>query len=137
MQQTRKLSEITDPDCFFYYGQLDLDLETQSDLIQGLMQPSRSMFYNRSDGAGVPDWENHPNDLQLQIQLRYNISMYINRRNTLVGDGNFGMIDRRVAVSQFSILMEQVSEKLDITVMYIPFADYQQIKTIQTSIGMG
>ena len=128
---------ISDVDCFFYYEQIPLDLATQSDLMQGLMQSRRSYFYNRSGCAGVSDWENHPNNLMLEIKLRYDIANWIHYNNTLIGDGTNGTIDRRVAVSQFSMIIERNTiGELNIQVLYIPYADYSSVQSLTTGVKM-
>ena len=130
-------SQHSDFEIFLGYGDFDTLLETESDLMEGLLQPKRTLFYNRSDGAGVPNYENHPNDLILNIGLKYDIAKWANYRNTQVGDGNDGTTDRRVAVSQNAIRITQAGQNLDIEVYYIPFIDYNQIRAVTTSIGIG
>lgn len=130
------MNELADWDIFYYYGQLNQDLETKSDLLSGLMQPKRSMFYNRSDGAGVSDYENYPNNLLLQVGLRYDIANWINYNNTQISDGTDGSKDRRIAVSQYSIELIAKRDYLDINVNYIKYSDMNQMKSINTKIGV-
>lgn len=130
------LDEVSDINVFFYYGELSDELETEHNLMAGLLQPERSMYYNRSDSVGVDSFENHPNNLILQIQLRFQIANWINYYNSYTGDGTENSKERRLAVSQFSILFEQSNDNLDIEVLYIPFSDYSQLKSVKTGVGI-
>lgn len=123
-------SQLSDFDVVFFYGQNDLEIETKSDLISGLIQPKRTLYYNRNDGAGVVEKENFPNTIILNVFLRYSIVNWIGLRNTQVSDGTNGMPDRRVAVSQNFIEFINNKNNLDINVFYIPFADYKNIKSV-------
>jgi hypothetical protein len=128
---------LADWDIFFYYGQLDTDLEIKSDLLAGIMQPKRSMFYNRADGAGASDYENYPNTLLLQVGLRYDIANWVNYNNTQCSDGTNDTIDRRVAVSQNSMEFTAVRDALNINVYYIRYADMYALQSVNTRIGIG
>lgn len=130
------LDEVSDINVFFYYGNLSNELETEHNLMTGLLQPERSLYYNRSDSVGVDSYENHPNNLMLQIQLRFQIANWVNFYNTYTGDGTGGSRERRLAISQFSILFEQANDNLDVNILYIPFADYTQLKSVKTSVGI-
>lgn len=130
------LDEVSDINVFFYYGTLSNELETEHNLMAGLLQPERSFYYNRSDSVGVDSYENHPNNLLLQIQLRFQIANWVNFYNTYTGDGTNGSRERRLAISQFSILFEQSNDNLDVNILYIPFADYTQLKSVKTSVGI-
>jgi len=130
------LDEVSDINVFFYYGNLSAELETEHNLMSGLLQPERSFYYNRSDSVGVDSYENHPNNLMLQIQLRFQIANWVNLYNAYTGDGTGGSRERRLAISQFSILFEQANDNLDVNILYIPFADYTQLKSVKTSVGI-
>ena len=130
------LDEISDINIFFYYGALSDELETEHNLMTGLLQPERSLYYNRSDSVGVDSFENHPNNLMLQIQLRFQIANWINYYNSYTGDGTGLSKERRLAISQFSIMFEQNLDNLDIEILYIPFSDYTQLKSIKTGVGV-
>jgi len=130
------LDEVSDINVFFFYGNLSDELETEHNLMAGLLQPERSFYYNRSDSVGVDSYENHPNSLMLQIQLRFQIANWVNFYNTYTGDGTGGSRERRLAISQFSILFEQSNDNLDVNILYIPFADYTQLKSVKTSVGI-
>ena len=131
---------IDDFDIFFYYGQNELELETRSDLLANLTQAKRSLFYNRNlDSAGIPDYENMPEGLALRINLPYDVVNSLSRRNQFVSNGENGTRDRRVAVSQSTIRIEANSNigNIDITVLYVPLADFKQSESLQFSIGAG
>ena len=130
------LDEVSDINVFFYYGTLSDELETEHNLMAGLLQSERSFYYNRSDSVGVDSFENHPNNLMLQIQLRFQIANWVNYYNSYTGDGTDGSKERRLAVSQFSILFEQLNDNLDLSVLYIPFANDTQLKSVKTSVGV-
>jgi hypothetical protein len=116
-------------DYFFYRGQLPLPDENEFDMRQGLKQPLRSLSYFRSEGAGVQEAEGNPNALTLNILLRYNISKWVAYRNQYVTNGNLNTIDRRIAVSQNNISFSLRGGELDISVFYIPFADFTKPQT--------
>ena len=130
-------SSLSDIGILLFWGQLDIDLEIESDLMRGLLQPKRSMFYNRDDSAGVGDWENYPNSLFMSVNMKYNIADWASRRNTVVGDGTHNTLDRRVAISQSAIIIYQTGSDCDVTVIYIPFYDYNQVKTLSVQLPNG
>ena len=116
-------------DIFFYYGETnDLDLECEYDLWEILLQPGRSLFYNRRFSAGLSQFENNPNGMSLQIFGRYEIASSIAYRNTVVSDGSEGLPDRRIAVSQNSVGFKQENGNLDIEVLYFLYHSYKQPK---------
>jgi hypothetical protein len=134
----RAISEICDPDIFFYYGSNPLELELDHDVMVGLLQPKRSMFYARSDGAGIPDYENKPSSFMLEIGMRYDIVNWIAYRNTVVGDGNDGTAERRVAACQFSIdVVRGETGEVDVSVEYIPYADYSAARKVNAPLTTG
>ena len=55
----KEISRLEDFDVFFYYGEpgSDLDLEIESDVLGGIIQPKRSLYYNRAEGCGVTEKE--------------------------------------------------------------------------------
>lgn len=126
-----------DWDYFFYWSKNDLREEIEFELIQGLWQPKRSMYYNRREGAGVQESENLPNGLSMLIDLRFNIVNWIAYRNTQVSDGTDDLPDRRVAVSQAFIDINQDKKgNADVNVLYIPFFDYRQPKNLNVGTGV-
>jgi hypothetical protein len=129
------LSEAQDMDVFFYYGEGDLELETLSDIYSGLIQPERSLFYNRQDGCGLSDKENRPLSFVLELSARYNIVKWIGYRNSQLPESN--EIDRRVATSQSVIdFVKNDKGEFDVNFGYIPFADISQPKQQQLPLGI-
>jgi len=126
---------MTDIDYFFYYGLTDQRAEIEADLSQGLMQSKRSMFYDRSFGAGVPEYENAPQGLALQVSLKYDIAAWVARRNQEVSDGSNGKRDRRAITSQNAIQIVQSGDGVDVMVLYIPFFDYQKPATVTLPVS--
>jgi hypothetical protein len=117
-------------DWFYFYDENDLNDETQHDLVEGFIQPRRSLFYNREDGCGIPDRENMPQSIILQIGIRFDIANWIAYRNTIVSTSNEGK-ERRAAVSQSSISVKlNKNGQVDVEVMYIPFADIENFRKI-------
>jgi len=116
--------EMKSWDLFFYYGQNDLDLEIQSDLMLLLLQPPRSLFYNNKESGGVVSYENFPNDMNLQINTRFDITSAVAWKNRFISNGTEGNPERRIAVSQNSIGMQAISGELNMEVLYIPFYNY-------------
>jgi len=131
----RSIAELGDMDIFFYHGQNDLELEIEHDIISGLIQPKRSLFYNRADGAGIGEYEGHPNTIIMEVGLKYDMINWIARRNQIVGDGNSGTKDRRVVASQNSIKTIRTGDRIDIQLLYIPI--YKIDQPVVTSIPIG
>jgi hypothetical protein len=126
--------QLSDLDVFFFYGSGDINLETQSDIMQNLLQSSRSLFYDRSlDSAGIKDFENFPNALTLQILLPYTIVSSISKRNSFTSAQN---PDRRVALSQSTIKITNDSQGLGINVLYVPFSNLQNPNVINLPLGV-
>lgn len=130
------ISQMSNFEIFFFYGEpgSDLAMEIESDLVAGCIQPKKSLFYNRRDAAGVPEKENHPNAFVLQILTKYDIVKWNAWRNTQVSDGTNGNPDRRIALSQSSIAIQQSGQNMDILVNYIPFSNIK--KPANVSIPM-
>jgi len=127
------LSKLASSDIFFYYGKSDIELETEADIVIGLSQPKKSMFYARSEGCGVSEYGNFPNTLVMQVMARYDIAKWAAYRNENVSDGNENLPDRRVAISQNSVGFGKNRDELDVDVQYIRFANYKNINKV--SIG--
>jgi len=123
-------------DYFFHYGQVPLRDEVLSDLNQGLIQDKRSIFYDRSFGAGVPEYENFPRGLSLEIGMRYDIASWVARRNLEVSNGTNGTRDRRAVTSQDAIRITPVGDDgLEVQVFCVPYADYQTPTVINIPMG--
>lgn len=100
---TNIFTQFASMEYFFYYGENTIELanECKSDLISLLVQPKRSMFFNRSAGAGIKDFENFPIGLMMQIGIPYAVASAIANRNAYVSDGtNSKFPDRRIATAQ-------------------------------------
>lgn len=132
------ITKYRDIDFLFFYGSINLEEETKHDILLGLLQQKRTMFYNRSEGAGISSYENYPNGLSLHVGLRYDIVAWISKRNGEVSAGQGGYQDRRVAVSWNSIYVKSNNNgEIDINVQYIPFANYTGIKSVSIPAGVG
>ena len=116
-------------DIFFFYGKNDLDLESQYDLYEMLLQPKRSLYFFRRGSAGVSEYVNNPNGIDLQVFARFEIANAIAYRNTIVSRGENGTKDRRIAVSQTSIGFESKNDELNVRILYFLFADYETPKS--------
>jgi hypothetical protein len=127
------MTDLADFDIFFHYGENDLDLEIESDLMCLVLQNKKSMFYDRSYGGGVN--ENYPNSLVQAILLPYNIVSSIGRENQKVSDGNNGHPDRRIAVSQAAVKIEQEWNEMRVLIPYIKFVDYNTLQMITVNRG--
>lgn len=114
-----------DGDYFFFYGQVDQRKEIEADLITLVMQDKRSLFYDRSFGAGIGEYENTPGGLSLEVNMKYDIATAIAKRNYEVTDGTNGTRDRRAISSQSAIRIDQAPGEVDVQVLYIPYFDYQ------------
>lgn len=122
---TDLIAQITDWDNFFYYGDGELEDECEFDLYQLLLQPKRSLYYNRRESAGVTEYENNPNSLSLQVNARYEIASAIAYRNSIVVNGSNNTKDRRMAVSQNTIGFEARNGDLNIKILYILYSNFE------------
>jgi hypothetical protein len=129
------LEQASDIDVFFFYGDGDIELETLSDLYAGIIQPERSLFYNRQDGCGLSDKENRPATFILELSARYNVVKWIGYRNSQLPEDNEK--DRRVATSQSVIdFVKNDRGEFDINFGYIPFRDISQPREQQLPLGI-
>ena len=106
-------------DNLFYSGLNNIEEEINIDLIQVLIQPEKSLFYFRQEGAGVK--ENIPNTFSQQMLTRYKIAKWVAFRNGYLQ----GEIEKRVAISQNYIEIENNSNEQNISVYYIPYSKLQ------------
>ncbi len=105
---------------FLFYGSLPVEDETQHDLKTGLLQERRKMFYDRSFGAGISEYENSGVGVALVAGLLYDIVTWITARNGEVTDGTKGTKDRRAITSQSAIDVTQGDHgEVDVSVGYI------------------
>lgn len=129
------IDELSSWDIFFFYGQSDIDLELSADLMLLALQPDRSLFYDRMESGGIAGYENHPNDLNLQVNIRYNIASAIAWKNTVIANGLNGLPDRRIAVSQTSISFSQSGGELDVAILFIPYYNFDNYKVINIPVA--
>ena len=129
-----------DFDTFFYYGEnkKNIDMENNFDMSIGVIQPKKSLYYMRNEGAGVSDFENFPNALGLVVGLRYNIANWVSFRNTYISSGQNNFADRRVAVSQNTIDIQQDTTlgNVDILVYYISLRNYNNFQNVSIPIKL-
>ena len=119
---------LSDDDLFFYYGEHDIQIEAQHDIMEQMLQPKRSYYYNRREAVGIDQYENYPSGTFLMILLRFLITDAIAYKNTVVEDGSYSDLDRRVALSQASIGIEESPlniGELVVRLQYILFMDYE------------
>ena len=119
---------------FFYWGLTDLASEVNDDILAGLVQPKRSLFYNRGYGAGLAEYENAPMGLSTNVMMRYEATKFMAVRNSVVTDGNLGP-DRRAATSQELVSVEQEGPAINARMSYIMLADMTRARSMQVPIG--
>jgi len=122
-------------DIFFFYGKSELDLECRFDLYELLLQNKRSLFYGRRLSAGVNTFENMPNSIELQVLGRFDIASAVAYRNSVVSAGSGGSVDRRIAVSQYSISFLAKDGNLDVNILYFLFSDYETPRNDSFPLG--
>lgn len=118
------IEQLKDFDNFFYYGQGDLKREIESDIHSIVNQETRSLYYNRdNDSAGLDQYENTPNSIVQSVLIPYNIVSALSKRNVNVGNGQNGSKDRRIAVSQNSVKINNKENFIDVSIFYIALFD--------------
>jgi len=119
---------------FFAWGTEPLADEVQADLELGMVQPKRSLFYDRSYGAGVPDRENGPVSAVGLVGIKYDVASFVALRNSRVSDGSGGTRDRRVAASQSTVdvTIKKNSGEVGVHLGYISYADLSSMKSAGT-----
>lgn len=131
------IEEQIDFDNFFYFGEGDLGEEIASDLLSIIVQPKRSLFYSRSkNSAGIDEYENNPNTVLLRILLPYDIISAVAVRNSIVGNGQNGTKERRIATSQDQVKIFQNGNNLDASVFYIPYYNLGQKRQVGFQVGI-
>lgn len=128
-------------DTFFYYGEFgsdNLEAENAWDIEIGVVQTKKKLYYFRQEGCAITEYENYPNALSMAINLKYTTATWFAFRNSYVSDGRNNLPDRRVAVSQNTINVEQSlnNGECDISIYYIPFQDYNNPKTVSVPVGV-
>lgn len=130
------LIEYKDFDNFFYYGQGDFEIEQKSNVLSSIIQPNRSLFYNRFyDSAGIHQYENNPSAITMQILLPFAIVSALSKMNSVVSNGENG-IDRRIAISQ-NLVKVSIGKngQIDIAIQFILFANIDTIQSVSLSMG--
>jgi len=123
-------------DHFWYYGQGNVDDETQDDLLCLVVQAKGTLYGWRSYGGNAPAYENRPQGLLTRVGLPHDIASAIADRNRLVSDGSAGYPDRRAYASQATIKVDDsVRGRTAVTVQYIPATDVRTVKTIRAPMG--
>lgn len=123
-------------DLFFYYGKANSDDETRQDIINGLGTSKNKLFYNRSDSAGINDYENNPIGFAFQVGSKFNIIKWLSYRNTYTGDGKNGKKERRIATSQNQIEVILNKTSIDINVFYILFNNINKNNTLTVPVNV-
>ena len=124
-----------DIDHFFYYGQTEQKTEIEGDLTLCLLTPTRSMFYFRSHGSDITEFENKPLSEITKMLLRYNIAKAIANMDSTTTDGSNGYRDRRVITSQNEIQVQSNGQNVDIQVGYLPMYDIDNRGQLDLSLG--
>lgn len=129
------IKTLKSSDYFFYYDNFSIDETNEHELMTLMEQPKRSLFYSRVSGVGIHDSENYPNSLALLVGLKYDIVNSVATRNTRVVDGAQNSVDRRMALGQETIKVEQRGGEIDLTVWYVNIYNYEQVNNINLPIG--
>lgn len=124
-----------DIDHFFFYGQTDQDTEIQGDLELCILTPTRTMFYFRSYGSDVGEFENKPLSEITKMLLRYNVVKAVANLNSTVTDGSNGFRDRRVLTSQNEVTVTANGQDVDIQLGYLPMFNTDRRGQLDLSLG--
>lgn len=121
---------------FFYWGEVPLEDEVDDDVRAALLQPRRSMFYNRGYGCDLTSYENSPVSFLTQVQLKYEAVRALANRNSVVTDGSSGP-DRRAATSQSIIEVEPAKDGAgyDMSVNYVMLSDMSRPRNASIPVG--
>ena len=133
----RPIKEIASSDLFFFYDTVSIEQGNEADLVTSILQPKKSLFYNRKYGAGISESINYPNAIAMKVGIPYDIVDTVSTRNTQVVDGTSQQKDRRFAASQESVKIEQNNKgEIETTVSYINFNDFEE-QSVNISLPMG
>jgi len=125
-----------DADYFFFHGQIDLGDEIEQDILLGIAQPKRSLFYNRGYGCGLSAYEGGATSLLSQVGMRYDVATLLAKRNQVVSNGVDGYPERRAIASQNTIKVETNAKgENQLTVLYVPLYDFQKNRVATMPIG--
>lgn len=122
-------------DHFFYYGKTDQETEIKGDVEVCLLTPFRKMFYMRSFGSEISEYENKPISEISKMLLRYNVTRALATFNSVTTTGADGTRDRRVLTSQNNITVKSNGQNLDIDVGYIPMYNTGSKGQLDLSLG--
>ncbi len=130
------LTQYKDFDNFFYYGQGDFEIEQKSNVLSTVVQPSRSLFYDRFyDSAGIHQYENNPSSITIQILIPYAIVSALAKMNSIVSNGENGL-DRRIAVSQNLIKVNIGKDgQINISIQFILFSNINSAQNVSLPMG--
>lgn len=138
MSDSDLFSKIASSDYFFYQGEDKIPVvdECKADLMRVLVQPKKSCFFFRSEGAGIKDYENYPIGILLQINLQFGVADAIAFRNTYVTNGQDNYPDRRVATSQQSIdYAADDKGNIDLSIFYYLYVDIIKSSILKLNTG--
>jgi hypothetical protein len=120
---------------FFYAGTMPLVDEVSDDLTVGLVQPRKSLFYNRGYGCGISGYESFPTSLTSQVSIKYEAARLFAVRNNVVTSGQDGFPDRRAVTSQPLINVVKEESSYSLSVQYILMADMTRSRSITVPMG--
>jgi hypothetical protein len=122
---------------FYNYGNVELRDEIKQDIMVGLLTDKRSMYYYRDYGAGIMVHENDINNVIAQILMRYDIVIFMARRNREVSNGSSGYRDRRAVTSQsvIDVYSEGNESEVSVDMVYIPMFDMLNKENVTVKMG--
>ena len=129
------LDKLSNSDYFFYYGDMPLEEECAHDVMGIALQSRNTLPYFNDTGGGIAGYENAPNSLKTQVMVKFAIAESLAKRNTYVASGQSNDIDRRVAVSQFSIDISGEGGNMDVSIIFFMFANLNNPILTQSSRG--
>lgn len=125
------VEEVASIENFFFYGQGNIEQEIKHDILVGVTNPKRTMFYDREYGTDIDSYENKPISATMEVGIAFSVVEFMARRNNRVSDGSNGTRDRRVASSQSVIEISSKNRNdIDVEIRYIPFNDYEKIDSV-------
>ena len=118
---------------FFYYDLIPIEDQNEKDLTSLLLQPTNSLFYNRSEGVDMK--YNFPQVGLNGLLLAFAIVSAVSRRNQYVTDGSNNSLDRRIAVSQSFVSVEDVAPgERNVNVYYFNYANYENPVKLNSAV---
>lgn len=130
------MSDLSNFDIFFFYGEdgSDSELECKHNVLLQVIQPPKTFFYGRDKISGISIFENQIISLLAQINIKYEIAMAIaTYNNSLFIDEN-SEVDRRFAVSQDSIFIEDKGEEFDLFIYGFMYQHYTKLTSIPARV---